>query len=173
MMKAILQIPAAIVLALAMTSPAAIAHGQQSSIDAHATDTPIIAPLEQELIDLINTQRRDHGRPPLHVDARLMQAAAVHSIDMAGGGNFSHADADGNGPDQRVTSEGYRWRYVAENIGCGQETPLRIIHSWMQSSGHRQNLLAPEARDLGVAAATRRDGQCRIFWTALFADEQH
>lgn len=140
-------------------------------VGSHVTRPLAIAPVEQELIDIINAERARQGLPPLTPDPRLADAAATHSIDMAGGDFFAHRGSDGSGPDERVAREGYRWRYVAENIGCGQDTPQRIVASWMSSAGHRENMLSADATDIGVALATRHGGGCEIFWTALFARE--
>jgi uncharacterized protein YkwD len=159
---------------VAISASAEVVLGRKHDTVTSRQSQPLdVAPVEQELIDLINAERRHNGRAPLAVDARLMEAAAAHSIDMAGSGSFSHQGAGSSGPEERVQDEGYRWRYIAENIGCGQDTPQRIVASWMQSSGHRDNLLSEQARDIGVGLATRHDSDCQIFWTAVFADEQH
>ena len=155
-------------------SPGALAEydGARSLVVESRSTRPLaVAPVEQEVIDIINGERARQGLGPLNSDPRLTEAAAIHSIDMAGGGFFAHQGSDGSGPDERVTREGYRWRYVAENIGCGQDTPQHIVASWMSSAGHRDNMLSADATDIGVALATRHDSSCRIFWTALFADE--
>jgi uncharacterized protein YkwD len=155
-------------------SPATLAEygGARSLVVESRSTRPLaIAPVEQEVIDIINGERARQGLAPLNSDPRLTEAAAIHSIDMAGGGFFAHQGSDGSGPDERVAREGYRWRYVAENIGCGQDTPQRIVSSWLGSQGHRDNMLSADATDIGVALATRHDSSCRIFWTALFADE--
>lgn len=161
-------------LAAVAASPPAWAEydGAHSQVVESRTTRPLaIAPVEQEVIDIINGERSRQGLPPLTPDPRLADAAASHSIDMAGGDFLAHRGSDGSGPDERVAREGYRWRYVAENIGCGQDTPRRIVASWMSSAGHRENMLSADAVDIGVALATRRGGGCGIFWTALFAHE--
>jgi uncharacterized protein YkwD len=163
----------AVGISAAIPASAEVVIGRKHDTVGSRQSQPLdVAPVEQELIDLINTERQHIGRLPLAADARLMEAAAAHSIDMAGSGSFSHQGSGSSGPEERVQDEGYRWRYIAENIGCGQDTPQRIVASWMQSSGHRDNLLSEQARDIGVGLATRHDSDCQIFWTAVFADEQ-
>lgn len=168
----------ALACALSLAAIIASAHARAEydgarspAVESHATRPLAIAPVEQEVIDLINGERARAGLPPLKPDPRLTDAAANHSIDMAGGDFFAHQGSDGSGPDERVAREGYRWRYVAENIGCGQDSPQRIVASWMDSAGHRENMLSADADDIGVALATRHGGGCEIFWTALFARE--
>lgn len=167
---------ALIASALASVGPAAaevILGNKHDAVTSRESQPLEIAPVERELVELINAERQRAGRDALTIDARLMDAAAAHSIDMAGSGVFSHQGSASNGPEERVQDAGYRWRYIAENIGCGQDSPRRIVESWMQSRGHRENLLSDEARDVGVGLATRKDSRCGIFWTAVFADEQH
>lgn len=143
-----------------------------AAVESRQTRPLDIAPVELELIDLINQERLRNGLPELRIDARLMAAAANHSVDMAGNGTVAHRGSDGSEPDERVIREGYRWRYVAENIGCGQQEPQEILNSWLRSPGHRENLLSADASDIGVALATRHDRECQIFWTAVLATER-
>ena len=127
---------------------------------------------ENSLIDLINHERKRRGLHALSADSRLMLAAMEHSEDMANGGFLVHRGSDGLEPDERVASQGYRWRFTAENIGCGYRTPEALLQGWLSSPGHRANLLSREAKDIGVALAERRDDKCRYYWTAVFASRR-
>ncbi|HEY9661942.1 MAG TPA: CAP domain-containing protein, partial [Allocoleopsis sp.] len=63
---------------------------------------------------------------------------------------------------ERVSRTGYRWSSIAENIAHGQQTPEDVVNSWMNSSGHRANLLNPAYQDIGVGFANG-------YWTQVFA----
>jgi uncharacterized protein YkwD len=164
--------PGVVVMLAGVASAEVILGNKHDAVTSRESQPLEIAPVERELIELINAERQRDGKAALAIDARLMDAAAAHSIDMAGSGVFAHQGSGSSGPEERVQDAGYRWRYIAENIGCGQDSPERIVASWMQSTGHRENLLSVEARDIGVGLATRKDSRCGIFWTAVFADEQ-
>jgi uncharacterized protein YkwD len=62
---------------------------------------------------------------------------------------------------------GFAWKAFGENIGCGQDSPEEILLLWMDSSVHRENVLDPAYTEVGIGLV--RGGECRIYWTALFA----
>jgi stress response protein SCP2 len=122
--------------------------------------------LSAAVVTVTNAQRARHRLPPLGVDARLAAAAHAHSADMVGRGFFAHVDPDGRGVDQRVRAAGYAYRVVAENIAAGQPDAGAVVEAWMNSPGHRANILHPEVTEIGVGRAT---GGIGIHWTQVFA----
>jgi uncharacterized protein YkwD len=119
-----------------------------------------------EVLRLVNVERARAGCPAVTADSRLTAAAQAHSADMAANGYFSHTGRNGSTIGSRVTAAGYRWSAVGENIAKGQPTPAAVMEAWMNSSGHRANILRCEYRNLGVGLAY--DGRSPV-WTQDFA----
>ena len=101
------------------------------------------ADFESEVIDLVNAERATQGLHPLTVDDNLATAARDHSEDMGLQGYFSHTSLDGRTVPDRITAAGYSYNTYGENIAGGQPTPEAVIDAWMESSGHRANILNP------------------------------
>jgi uncharacterized protein YkwD len=109
---------------------------------------------------LINRQRAAHGLRPLRANGPLSRAARGHSVDMVRRGYFSHNTPQGVSPFQRMRQTGYgskrRACALGENIAAGTgpfSTPASIVRMWMNSSGHRANILSSSYRDTGVGVA--------------------
>jgi uncharacterized protein YkwD len=105
---------------------------------------------------LVNSERAARGLSPLVDNALLDLAAQRHADDMVASGYFSHDSATGDSFDQRIRSVGYAGALLAENIawgGGGLGTPRRMVSTWMNSAGHRANILNGTLRDSGVGVA--------------------
>lgn len=102
-------------------------------------------------ITKINHYRTDHDRGIVTMDDRLTRAARRHAKAMADRDFFSHVGADGSRMGQRVTNAGYVWHLVAENIAAGMTDPSQAVENWIDSPGHRQNLLLKGAAHIGLA----------------------
>lgn len=124
---------------------------------------------EQEIIDLTNAQRQKAGAPPLTISPLLIQAARQHSANMAKQDILDHT-LDSKDVAERLDDVGYAWRHCGENIACGQRTPAEVVHSWMNSPSHRDNLLSTGNTEIGVAMAVGPDG--RRYWTMVLAQSQ-
>ncbi|MBL7511718.1 CAP domain-containing protein, partial [Frankia nepalensis] len=120
-----------------------------------------------EVIALTNLERQRHGLAPLAPDPLLGVAAAAHSEDMARRRFFDHRNPDGLQVADRVTALGYRYATVAENIAAGQRTPIEVVEGWMNSPGHRRNILLPEITQIGVGYA-ESDDVYGCYWTQVF-----
>jgi uncharacterized protein YkwD len=103
-----------------------------------------------EVVDLVNQFRESAGCDPLKVDSRLTDAAQKHSTDMAQNNYFNHTSQDGRTFDQRIRAAGYQ-SPSAENIAKGQTSAQQVMQSWMQSDGHRRNILNCRYSAIGVA----------------------
>ncbi|MDN5859407.1 MAG: CAP domain-containing protein [Pseudonocardia sp.] len=126
-------------------------------------------PLDAEcaaVVTATNAERARHGLAPLTVDTRLTTAARAHSADMVNRGFFAHDDPDGRGVDHRVRAAGYAFSVVAENIAAGQRGAAEVVAGWMNSPGHRANILHRDVRQIGVGTAT--GGGIGIHWTQVF-----
>ncbi len=136
------------------------APGGESPVDGE------LAAMLADVVTLTNVERGREGLAPLAVDARLAAAAEGHSRDMAARGFFAHTSPDGRTVSDRVTDLGYRYARVAENIAAGQTTAEEVVAGWMQSPGHRANILIPQLRQIGVGRAT--GGEYGSYWTQVF-----
>ncbi len=121
----------------------------------------------QELLTLINEERRRQGSPPLRLDQRLVQAAQQHAEDMAFNDFFSHLGSEGTTLDSRLLAVGYSSSLAAENIAAGNATPQATVQQWLRSPGHRQNLLNPEFTDVGFGYARSRLGRFVFYWAQV------
>ncbi|MGN9784369.1 CAP domain-containing protein [Nonomuraea sp. ZG12] len=123
---------------------------------------------ENEVVRLTNAERAKDGCRPLKHDAQLRKAAFGHSSDMAVKNYFSHTSQDGRSFLDRIRQAGFTggsgW---AENIAKGQRTPAAVMSGWMNSSGHRANIMNCKYNLIGVGAVKNSQGQ--IVWTQVFA----
>jgi uncharacterized protein YkwD len=127
---------------------------------------------------LLNRERAAHGLPALVMDARLTQASQLHSEDMGERDFYAHHSPDGVEPSARVYAQGLPpyGTTVAENIHWGTGylgTPKEIMRDWMDSPGHRENILRPEVSLVGVgigfdAPEPGHRGQARVYTTNFF-----
>jgi uncharacterized protein YkwD len=120
--------------------------------------------LEDQVTALVNTERAKAGCGRVRTNEQLRTAARRHSQDMATRNYFSHDSLDGRSPWDRAKAAGYS-QPIGENIAKGQRTPASVMDAWMNSAGHRRNILNCDARAIGVGLAF--DGNTPI-WTQLF-----
>jgi uncharacterized protein YkwD len=111
------------------------------------------APPEAAVLTLVNAERAKAGLKPVVAEPRLARIASAHAADMARKSFVGHAGSDGAGMIDRALRGGYGYAYIAENVAGGQKTPETAVASWMSSGGHRRNILAPEATQIGVGHA--------------------
>ncbi|WP_440069105.1 CAP domain-containing protein [Streptosporangium sp. OZ121] len=141
-----------------------------SSANTTPTATPSSAPgssLSEEVVRLTNVERQKNGCGPLVSDPQLRSAAQGHSDDMAAKNYFSHTSQDGRDMTARIRASGFSpMRAWAENIAMGQRTPAEVVTAWMNSSGHRANIVNCAYTHLGVGVANSSRG---IYWTQNFA----
>jgi uncharacterized protein YkwD/stress response protein SCP2 len=119
-----------------------------------------------EVTDLTNRERARAGLPPLATDALLTRAAQAHSTDMVVRAFYSHTGPDGSQPWDRAASAGSTRRTIGENIACGQRSAAEVVEGWMNSPGHRANILKREFTHIGIGFAG--GGKAGTYWTQLF-----
>ncbi|MFI7586114.1 CAP domain-containing protein [Spongisporangium articulatum] len=129
---------------------------------AEASDTSFA----QQVVSLTNAERAKAGCGALTADSTLTSVAQAHSADMASHNYFSHNSQDGTTPFQRMSAAGYGYRTAGENIAAGQPTPSAVVSAWMNSAGHRANILNCSFTEIGVGYAT--GGSYRTYWTQDF-----
>jgi uncharacterized protein YkwD len=121
-----------------------------------------------QVVTLTNAERAKAGCGPLAVNATLTAVAQAHSQDMATNNYFDHNSQDGRTPFDRMTAAGYRYSTAAENIAAGQRTPQDVMTAWMNSPGHRANILNCALKQIGVGYATGSSSQYGVYWTQDF-----
>jgi uncharacterized protein YkwD len=120
---------------------------------------------EKGVLDHTNAQRKAAGLPELIPNAKLMEAARGHSINMARQCRMSHS-LDGRTHADRIAAAGYSYSACGENIAWNQTNPEQVLSSWMRSSGHRANILSRNYTEIGVAVAVNDRGE--RYWTQVF-----
>ena len=121
----------------------------------------------QQVLTLVNAERAKAGCRPVRLDARLTAAATKHSQDMAKNNFFSHTGRDGSTFVTRIRREGYP-APRSENIAAGNTTAQATMRQWMNSAGHRRNILDCTAKDIGVGVASSPTSTYRTYWTQDF-----
>ena len=118
---------------------------------------------ESEVIRLVNEIRTENGLKPLTANWELSRIARYKSEDMANNCYFSHTSPTYGTPFQMIRSFGLTYRSAGENIAYGQRTPAAVVDAWMNSNGHRANILNPAFTQIGV-------GYCAggNYWTQMF-----
>ncbi|WP_071516110.1 CAP domain-containing protein [Geitlerinema sp. PCC 9228] len=133
--------------------------------------------MNQELLDRViertNLERTQRGLSPLVPNQDLTEAAQTHSENMAFQDFFSHTGVNGADVSDRVLDEGYRYTSVAENIAAGYTNAEAVVEGWMNSPGHRENILNPDLKEIGVGyhflANDTGDTNYNHYWTQVFA----
>ncbi|MGL5864428.1 MAG: CAP domain-containing protein [Dermatophilaceae bacterium] len=119
-----------------------------------------------EVIALVNAERAKAGCESVTAEARLTKAAQGHSVDMAENTYMEHQSRDGRSPFDRMKDAGYQGGSMAENIAYGQDSPQDVMQDWMNSDGHRKNILNCDYTQIGVGVANASNGD--IYWTQNF-----
>jgi uncharacterized protein YkwD len=120
------------------------------------------------VVELVNGERGKNGCGPVHADTRLDQAAQGHSADMVKRNYFSHDTPEGVDPWERARAAGYTTP-TGENIAAGQHTADDVVTSWMNSPGHRANILNCDSHAIGMGLARSAEGQ--PYWTQMFGSQ--
>lgn len=118
---------------------------------------------ESEVVRLVNVERAKKGLPPLVHNWQLSRVARYKSSDMRDRGYFAHNSPTYGTPFQMIKSFGISYRTAGENIAKGQATPAAVVSAWMNSQGHRANILNASFTEIGVGYVA--DGR---YWTQMF-----
>src|SRR6476620_525232 len=125
------------------------------------------------VLELTNIERSKLGLSPLILNTQLLNAAENHSQNMALQDFFSHTGKDGSSLGSRISATGYQFSAAAENIAAGSSTPEQVVSSWMNSSGHRANILNPNLKEIGIGYYFLADDTGSVnfnhYWTQVFA----
>ena len=112
--------------------------------------TGTLSAFEQKVVDLTNQERAKNGLPALKVDINLSKMAHEKARDMSANNYFSHTSPTYGSPFDMMKKFGITYNYAGENIAKGQQTPQEVVNAWMNSEGHRKNILSPNYNYIGV-----------------------
>ncbi|MFD8613546.1 CAP domain-containing protein [Streptomyces sp. NPDC059631] len=116
-----------------------------------------------QILALVNNERAKAGCSALTANPALAAAAQAHSEDMAAHRNMSHTGSDGSAPGDRITAAGYTWSTYGENVAYGYTSAAQVMAAWMDSPGHKANILNCAFKEIGVGLA-----QPGGYWTQDF-----
>ncbi|MFJ7914306.1 MULTISPECIES: CAP domain-containing protein [unclassified Lysinibacillus] len=128
-----------------------------------STTTSDVNAFEQEVVKLTNAERTKAGLAPFKTDDQLMAAAREKSQDMQSKNYFSHTSPTFGSPFDRMKALGITYKSAGENIAQGQRTPQEVVQAWMDSPGHRANILNEKFTHIGVGYV--KSGN---YWTQQF-----
>ena len=143
-----------------VSNPNLIYPGQVLAIPQ--VDSSVMA-FENEVIRLVNEIRVKNGRSALNTNWELSRIARYKSQDMVSNRYFSHTSPTYGSPFQMIKSFGLAYQSAGENIAYGQTTPQAVVNAWMNSSGHRANILNSSYKQIGVGYVANGH-----YWTQLF-----
>lgn len=125
-----------------------------------------------QVLELTNQFRAQNGLSPLQLNQELSAAAQDYSQDMAQQDFFSHTGKDGSQPWDRAREVGYEARAIGENLAAGQRTPAEVVQGWIDSPGHRANLLNSQYTEIGIGYYLLENDTGSVnynrYWTQLF-----
>lgn len=119
-----------------------------------------------EVLNLVNKERKANGLKPLTLNKELSNVANIKSRDMIEKGYFDHTSPTYGSPFDMMKKFNISYNTAGENIAMGQKTPSEVMNSWMNSSGHRANILNSTYTELGVGI--QKDSNGTIYWTQMF-----
>ncbi|HPX93170.1 MAG TPA: CAP domain-containing protein [Bacillota bacterium] len=122
------------------------------------------ADFESEVVRLVNIEREANGAGPVTMNQSLRSSAAVRALEIVD--KFSHERPDGT---RWVTAIRIKYACAGENLAAGQRTPANVVNAWMNSEGHRKNLLNPKYTEIGVACYHDPDSVYKYYWTQIYA----
>lgn len=120
----------------------------------------------EAVLKLVNEERAKQGLNPLTLSAKLTDIATMKSKDMADKGYFDHTSPTYGTPFQMLQDFGVHYSSAGENIAAGQRTPEEVMNAWMNSSGHRANILNKSFTEIGIGYF--EGGNYGVYWTELF-----
>lgn len=143
-----------------IANPALIYPGQKITVPL--TDTAVTN-YEAKVIELVNNIRTSYGLKPLKANWELSRVARYKSQDMADRKYFSHTSPTYGSPFDMMKNFGITYRSAGENIAMGYKTPEAVVNGWMNSSGHRANILNSSFTEIGVGYVAGGN-----YWTQMF-----
>ncbi|MDO4581198.1 MAG: CAP domain-containing protein [Bacillota bacterium] len=139
------------------------------AVTAYAESVTETRAFAEEVVQLCNIERSKQGLASLTIDETLMQAAHIRAVEVQE--KFSHTRPNGTICFTALQEIGYSYRTAGENIAIGQQTPSEVVEDWMNSQGHRENILNRNYRRIGVGVVISGDDVYQGYsWAQFFSD---
>jgi len=122
--------------------------------------------IEKQIATMVNSERAKVGLAPLKLNWQLSRVARYKSQDMIDKNYFSHQSPTYGSPFDMMKNFGIKYMAAGENIAYGQRTATEVMTGWMNSPGHKANILSKNYSEIGVGLAKKTDGTC--YWTQQF-----
>ncbi|MDG5470560.1 CAP domain-containing protein [Jeotgalibacillus sp. ET6] len=122
-----------------------------------------VSDFEQQVVDLTNAERSKEGLPALELDTELSKVADDKSLDMQQNQYFSHTSPTHGSPFDMMKAYGIEYSSAGENIAMGQRSPEEVVQAWMNSEGHRKNIMSSSFTHIGVGHVEEGN-----YWTQMF-----
>jgi uncharacterized YkwD family protein/spore coat assembly protein SafA len=119
--------------------------------------------IENQVLNLVNKERQAAGIKPLAMDWELQRVARIKACDMATTGYFSHQSPDYGSPFDMMKQYGISYRTAGENIAQGQRSPEEVMKAWMNSQGHRENIMKSDFSHIGVGYCSQGNHWVQMF----------
>lgn len=147
-----------------------VAHSEPESTNMECTDCAMaaalspsqIAEIKMEVFRIVNQERESHGIAPLCLNKELGKAAQDHSDDQQKCQKMSHTGCNGSSMGQRMRKAGYSFSFAGENVAWNQQTAQSVMRAWMNSPGHRRNILKSSFTNIGIGLSSK------YYWTQKF-----
>ncbi|WP_226584698.1 CAP domain-containing protein [Halobacillus litoralis] len=135
----------------------------QQKEDTEVQASSEVSAFEKQVVELTNQERAKQGLEPLELDTELSAVAKDKSLDMQQNNYFSHNSPTYGSPFDMMKQYGIDYRTAGENIAMGQTSPEQVVEGWMNSEGHRKNIMNPDFTHIGVGHAENGN-----YWTQMF-----
>ncbi|MEE6452014.1 CAP domain-containing protein [Gottfriedia acidiceleris] len=145
------------------TTPSTETPSKPATPSDTTSNTASLSAYESKVVELTNAERTKAGLKPFTVNATLSKTARLKSQDMTDKNYFDHNSPTYGSPFDMMKQFGITYNYAAENIAKGQKTPEEVVTAWMNSAGHRANILNPNLTQIGVGYDSRSNA-----WTQQF-----
>lgn len=130
---------------------------------APAQESADVSSFEEKVVELTNAERSKEGLPALELDTELSKVAEDKSLDMQQNQYFSHTSPTHGSPFDMMKAYGIEYNSAGENIAMGQSTPEEVVQAWMDSEGHRANIMSSSYTHIGVGHVENGN-----YWTQMF-----
>ncbi|MCR8846811.1 CAP domain-containing protein [Rossellomorea sp. SC111] len=144
-------------------APAPASNEQKQQSEQASEQSGQLSQFEQKVVELTNQERAKQGLPALKVDAELSKVAREKSRDMQANNYFSHTSPTYGSPFDMMKQFGIQYSSAGENIAMGQQTPEEVVQAWMNSEGHRKNIMSSNYTHIGVGYVENGN-----YWTQQF-----
>ena len=142
------------------------APSNERAATANTAQAPSTSNYERRVAELVNVERQKNGLAPLAFDSSISNVARIKSKDMSDNNYFAHQSPTYGSAADMLTQNGIRYSAWGENIAAGQKTPEEVVNAWMNSPGHRANILGSQFTKIGVGYVNGS----RPYWTQMFTN---